>query len=153
MTYRLALLLVAITISLCSSIQQTPLVFGHLEGSWLNVSKNGTLIEVWRKKSTTNWEVNSGEIKQGDTLWTEHIIVSNQAGKWLYSPLVFNQNKGKRIDFKVTEIGDSTFTAVNLHHDFPTFIHYKLEAEQLVVTLRGQSVDPKEFRLQFKKSN
>ena len=65
----------------------------------------------------------------GDTSFQEKLMIQRIDTSWFYvADVPENQNP---VRFEFTKMGTGEFIAVNLMHDFPKRIHYRVDAKNL----------------------
>ncbi|MGV3539074.1 MAG: DUF6265 family protein [Rufibacter sp.] len=107
-----------------------------LTGTWHTTNKKTLIYEEWKAVSPKELTGRSYTIKNADTLISETIRLYRSRGKWRYVPTVKNQNQGKPVTFKQTQMHPQQMVFENAQHDFPQKIEYRLlSPTQLHVTI------------------
>lgn len=105
-----------------------------LVGTWEQQTENGTFTEVWTKTSQKDENGNQADylqgtsslVKNGETLFSEQITLTEKENKLVYSVIAGEQNGGQAVDFTTTKIEKGDLVFENPTHDFPKKITYKL---------------------------
>jgi hypothetical protein len=115
-----------------------------LVGEWGNVEKEGVLTENWIKQNDSIYTGQSYFISNKDTLHLENIVMKQKGDSLFYIPTIKNQNDGKPVSFKMTNISENQLVFENKSHDFPQKITYfKVNNNQLIAEISGV-IDGKE---------
>jgi hypothetical protein len=120
--------------------------FSWLLGNWQqsNTPKNKLVLEQWVKAPGILKGTGFTIINQ-DTTVNEHLqIIKKEEGYFYVADVPSNQAP---VFFKITSIGENTFTAINPEHDFPQKITYTLRDGILYALISGAT---KKFELKFK---
>jgi hypothetical protein len=112
---------------------------------WEGVTPNGKLYEVWTQKNDTTYSGVSFFVAEGDTLFTESILLVLSKGELYYIPTVSNQNNASPITFTLISVANTEFTFENKNHDFPQRIVYKNSTPDKL-DARIEGVDNGKFR-------
>ena len=133
-------ILFVFTISLFS--QSIP---DFLQGTWQ--VENEELYEHWDKLNDNSMRGFAYFVKDGKMEVFEHLEISKNKNKVIYSAAVQGQNEGKIIVFKLTKSGE-TVVFENPKHDFPSKIEYtRLNENELKVRLSAKDKDPFEYKM------
>jgi hypothetical protein len=99
------------------------------------------VFESW-SKSNGIFQSSVFEVSGNDTVITEKIRLISLQGEMFYEATVANQNQGKPVLFKLTEITKNEAVFKNELHDFPQLIVYEfLNANNLKTTISGMGKD------------
>jgi hypothetical protein len=123
----------------------------RLEGEWKESPGIGYR-EVWKRDD--RFLTGAGYQHSGDTYsQVEELAISILDSTLVYHAVVFDQNKGRQIDFNLMEFSDSSLVFVNFHHDFPNTIgYYFINDSTLIVRVKSFSDQNSGFELELKKS-
>ncbi len=92
---------------------------------WKMETPDGIIIESWIKESDSLWiGASYFVLPNGDTASKESIRLTTINDTLYYMPTVSNQNDGKEVRFKETQLTDSSIVFENPVHDFPKQIVY-----------------------------
>ena len=119
------------------SFAQNSQNFDWLIGNWRVERPKETNLEVWEKKSNNRYTAKSFSIKNKDTSLFETIELIKSNEVWSYIVTTNNQNDNKPVSFELVFIGNKEFICLNLHHDFPTRIVYRLVDKTLFASIEG----------------
>lgn len=119
------------------SFAQNSQNFDWLIGNWRVERPKETNLEVWEKKSNNHYTAKSFSIKNKDTSLFETIELIKSNEVWSYIVTTNNQNDNKPVSFELVFIGNKEFICLNLHHDFPTRIAYRLVDKTLFASIEG----------------
>ena len=119
------------------SFAQNSQNFDWLIGNWRVERPKETNLEVWEKKSNNRYTAKSFSIKNNDTSLFETIELIKSNEVWSYIVTTNNQNDNKPVSFELVFIGNKEFICLNLHHDFPTRIVYRLVDKTLFASIEG----------------
>jgi hypothetical protein len=117
----------------------TPLY--SLTGSWKMKTSKGILFEQWQKKNDSTLSNKSFRVNGADTTMLEQVMLNFQNGSVTYYPNLPDQ---EAVSFKLVEIKDGQYIFENKTHDFPQRIIYKIDKNQLAVSINGNT--PKGFK-------
>ena len=98
--------------------------FSWLNGTWTNISAEGSLYEIWRPESDSTLEGISFMTSNNDTVFSEKMRIEFSNNECCYIPVVKNQNDGKPVIFKLISEIDGKYVFENPEHDFPQRIVY-----------------------------
>ncbi len=124
-----------------------------LEGNWKSIEES-QFYESWEMKNGNVMEGFGCAMKNGDTLMSESLRISESDSGIFYSAVVSDQNDRLPVHFKlIHHFGDSLVFS-NPTHDFPRIIVYKrIAADSLMVYVRdGLGSLSKGFTLHMVKS-
>ena len=119
------------------SFAQNSQNFDWLIGNWRVERPKETNLEVWEKKSNNRYTAKSFSIKNKDTSLFETIELIKSNEVWSYIVTTNNQNDNKPVSFELVFIGNKEFICLNLHHDFPKRIAYRLVDKTLFASIEG----------------
>ncbi|HYG51268.1 MAG TPA: DUF6265 family protein [Flavobacteriales bacterium] len=107
-------------------------------GSWKNDSPEISVIEAWEITNDSTWTGMSYGIQKNDTVFSESIVLEKHGKDLFYIPTVKDQNEGKPVEFKMTQMNENEVIFENPRHDFPQKIHYKkISADSVVAEVSG----------------
>jgi hypothetical protein len=110
----------------------------ELHGTWKHLTKNGFILETWRKENDRLFIGNSLMYKGNDTIPLETIRIQNINERLFFISKVNGQNEGKEVIFTCTSISSDKLVFENLSHDFPQIITYQLiHTDSLLATIEG----------------
>jgi len=109
-----------------------------LIGRWENNSPDGNLSETWEKDGDMAFMGESYFVIAGDTVFEEHIRLTQTEDGLVYSPTIPGENNGKPIDFTLKHASEKEMVFENPKHDFPTKITYMLKGDSLIATISGK---------------
>lgn len=134
-----------IALTSCGATQSS---FDWLVGSWERTNgKLGTqTIESWEKVDDKTYKAISVVLKGMDTVYTEYCTIKKEGDNYYYIADVPQNTNSTR--FKIVEITDQGFKAVNTKHDFPKEISYKISGNTIIASISG---DDKQIDYNFKK--
>jgi len=109
-----------------------------LIGEWQHKTARGILYERWKQTNDSLLSGKSFFLRDKDTVVLETIALKqDRQGLW-YIPTVRNQNDGKAVPFRLTEVTASRMVFENPEHDFPQKIMYnRISADSLVAEISG----------------
>ncbi len=113
----------------------------NLTGSWKMKTPKGILFEQWQKQNDSTLSNKSFKVNGADTTMLEQVMLNFQNGSVTYNPTLPDQ---EAVSFKLVEIKDGQYIFENKTHDFPQRIIYKIDKNQLAVTINGNT--PKGFK-------
>lgn len=96
-----------------------------LQGSWKMMNKDGAMFENWKKVNDDLLRGHSFVLSGTDTVFSETIELVQKGNELFYNVTVRDQNEGKAISFKFTEVMQGEYVFENPLHDFPQRIIYK----------------------------
>jgi hypothetical protein len=113
--------------------------FKWLSGTWK--LKNREAHEIWQIAPNNALTGQSyrikGKLKQID----ETLRIARPDTAYYYYAKVTGQNKGLEIPFRIVSLSDTGFVAVNVDHDYPKMIRYRMMNDTLMrVSLSGDSI-------------
>ncbi|MEW5677278.1 DUF6265 family protein [Flavobacterium enshiense] len=117
-----------------------------LMGEWGNTTPEGNLTETWSQLNDSTLTGKTVFVTGADTMFTETIEIMQMNDSLLYTTKVSNQNEGKAVSFKASNVAESQIVFENAKHDFPQKITYnKISADSLVAEISGMK-DGKESK-------
>lgn len=120
-----------------------------LVGEWGNTTPEGNLTETWSQLNDSTLTGKTVFMSGTDTLFTENIEIMQVNDSLLYNTKVSNQNQGKAVSFKASNITDNQIVFENPKHDFPQKISYnRISSDSLVAEISGMK-DGKESKESF----
>jgi hypothetical protein len=93
-------------------------------GTWVTKTKKGFICERWQKINDTELRDQGFKVTGNDTTLVEEVQLIEKDGQAYYIPTVRNQNEGKQVPFKLTQVKGNQFTFSNPEHDYPQLIVY-----------------------------
>lgn len=109
-----------------------------LLGRWENKMPDGTLSEIWRKVSDSEFHGESYFVIGKDTVFAESVVLDDKKGKMAYTVTVPNQNDAKPVRFDLVSINEKEMVFENPKHDFPNKIVYsQVKPDSLVAVIYG----------------
>jgi hypothetical protein len=113
--------------------------FDWLEGNWLNITEEFEFYENWQKSTDTQFVGESYMMMDGDTVFSEYIILEEKNDNVNYIVSVSDQNDGEGVAFKLISVEENTFTFSNPEHDYPQTIVYRYVApDSLYAYIEGK---------------
>lgn len=110
--------------------------FNQLAGTWKMEDRQS--FENW-ERSGPGWSGSTYTVNEKDTLYSESFRIVMQDDEIYYRVLVYNQNDGIPVDFKLGLITETDAVFENPAHDFPQMIHYRLIGDgKLLVEISGR---------------
>lgn len=107
-----------------------------LQGKWK--VENKETYESWKLNADNTLTGSSFKVKEGKEVISEHLSLTINGDKIIYSAKVLNQNNGEPINFTLNQEVTGKFSFENLTHDFPKKIRYtKLDEKTLFVEVLG----------------
>lgn len=119
----------------------TPKNFDWLEGNWIrtNDEEESQTYESWMKVDDIQYLGYGTTIENGDTVFSESILLHQLNEKWLFE--VTGIGEEKPTIFQITEIGQLGFTCVNLENEFPTHIKYTGNEDSLTAVVSNTKME------------
>ena len=111
-------------------IQENPLVFDRLVGTWK--SENGKSFERWTRNPDGTYASVVYALNGKDTLFLERAKIYKDHEKWVFENTVSGQNDGKAVKFMAGTVNEKTVQFSNPEHDFPNDINYTLPDDNTV---------------------
>jgi hypothetical protein len=109
-----------------------------IEGTWVMAFDSSSVIEIWKRVNDSKYEAKSYEVNGNDSLLSETIELTLRDEGIYYAPVVFNQNDGQPVEFKLTSGENGNFVFENPKHDFPTKITYHfVDSNHLKASVSG----------------
>ncbi len=99
-------------------------------GKWLMAEvKDAEIFEEWNTNSAGDIAGTSYYVKNGKESVNEILSLESEEGNLNYCAIVFSQNDGNKICYRLKEYDDkeNIFVFENLNHDFPKRIIYKFQ--------------------------
>jgi hypothetical protein len=93
-------------------------------GKWENITRDGSLYEIWTKTNDTIYSGRSFMIANNDTVFSERISLELKKNELFYIPTVCDQNNAQPITFKLVSNEKNEIIFENKEHDFPQRIIY-----------------------------
>ncbi|GAA0854884.1 hypothetical protein GCM10009114_12260 [Aliiglaciecola litoralis] len=116
-------------------------------GKWQSISSQQTVEENWHRVSDNTFE-GVGKTTTTNSEFVESLRLVAMSQQVFYLAKI--ASNPLPVAFKAEVCNGEVAKFVNLQHDFPTSLHYRLESKQrLLVEVRG--VDGKGFDIQFVK--
>lgn len=106
--------------------------FNFLIGKWVrtNEKTDRSTYEYWKKLDQNTFLGCGFTIKDNDTIWQEHTILTKTNGKW-FLKVKMNKKENQTTDFELIHFEKNSFTLENKENDFPKIITYFKEGNQL----------------------
>ncbi len=101
----------------------------------VNVKPGRKAYESWVRASDDALTGIGVTLQGKDTVFKEKLKILHKEGSWYYVADV--AHNAAPVYFKITFLGDSTFTCTNPDHDFPKKIEYTLKGEELTAHTSG----------------
>lgn len=144
MTKLVIIVIAGIMLVSCGNSQQKEVLANNLEslnwllGKWSNSSPAGVVSEEWKNRDGNGFTGTGCFVKGTDTLSKEKLSLEYIDGVLYYIPTVQNQNDGKAVRFKLTEMKENSLVFENPEHDFPQVISYQLvRPDSMVAEISG----------------
>lgn len=126
-----------------ATVSKTTDAFSFLIGQWTYRNGDMLFVEIWNKSKDNEWQSHAYAIKNGhDTVHTEFIKIVERGGNYYYMPQVSNQNDNKPVEFKIVTYNNTSFVAVNDHHDFPKKITYVQKSKDYILASIDDGNEP-----------
>lgn len=121
--------------------------FNWLLGDWqrMNDRPGRITYEHWTRISSSEYRGLGYTLRNGDTIFKEHIKLHLDQGKWIFAVSGVNENPTL---FQVTRTSRMSFTCENKENEFPKFIEYSLNDRKLQAKISG---DGQEVVFSFEK--
>lgn len=111
-------------------------LFSFLPGDWL--SKDSMYLEKWVKLNDTTLTGEGWSLKYRTLQLLEELTLLKVGEECFYIADV--KKNPAPVSFKLSEIGENSFTFSNEEHDYPNHIEYAiLDSNTINVTLRGKA--------------
>jgi hypothetical protein len=91
-------------------------------GTWQNTAEPNTYEKWDYGLDALNGKAYT--LKDGKETILENLSITSQGHSLFYHATVLGQNEGKTVTFKLTQMGNNSFTFSNPEHDFPKEITY-----------------------------
>ncbi len=151
------ILILALTFTFCGKSKEVSKIVDAdwLLGKWENNSKDGYLLETWKKVNDSVYDGESYFIKGKDTLHFEKIQMKQKGEELFYISTIKGQNNDKPITFKHIDSIEKQLVFENPKNDFPQKIAYsKITKESIFIQISGiQQGKSSSERFSMKKSN
>lgn len=121
--------------------------FDWLLGDWkrMNDRPGRSTFEHWTRISSSEYRGLGYTLRNGDTIFKEHIKLHLDKGKWIFEVSGVNEDPTL---FLVTRKAKSSFTCENDKNEFPKYIEYYLDGRKLKARIYG---DGQEVEFSFEK--
>ena len=113
---KLFLFLLCVLLFSCGNKTNSILDFSWLQGKWIGTSGDEDIFEEWTLSSNNSLTSFGGSVKNGDTIFTEHIKIEQRGKDIFYVPSV-KHNDGP-VDFRFTGYKNDSIIFENPQHDF-----------------------------------
>jgi hypothetical protein len=120
-----------------------------LIGNWVNLTENSSSYEIWKKSSETEYSAHSYVIENGDTVFSEFVLLKQIDGIINYIVTVSDQNSQQAINFKLVSTQNGVFVFENLEHDFPQRIVYSNPVKDSLVAFIEGIENGKQQKIDF----
>ena len=151
------ILILALTFTSCGKSKEFSKIVDAdwLLGKWENNSKDGYLLETWKKVNDSVYDGESYFIKGKDTLHFEKIQMKQKGEELFYISTIKGQNNDKPITFKHNDSIEKQLVFENPKNDFPQKIAYsKITKDSIFIQISGiQQGKSSSERFSIKKSN
>ena len=151
------ILILALTFTFCGKSKEVSKIVDAdwLLGKWENNSKDGYLLETWKKVNDSVYDGESYFIKGKDTLHFEKIQMKQKGEELFYISTIKGQNNDKPITFKHNDNIEKQLVFENPKNDFPQKISYsKITKDSIFIQISGiQQGKSSSERFSMKKSN
>jgi hypothetical protein len=137
------IILVLVTILLfgsCRKSKEVSKIVGAdwILGKWENNSKDGYLLETWKKVNDSVYDGESYFIKGKDTLHFEKIQMKQKGEELFYISTIKGQNNDKPIPFKHNDSIEKQLVFENPKNDFHQKIMYsQITKDSIVIQVSG----------------
>jgi len=118
-------------------------------GVWQMKSKKGAVCERWQKINDVEMRSQGFRVSGNDTIMQEHVQLIQKGDDIYYISTVSNQNEGKPVSFKLSEIKDHRFTFTNPEHDYPQFIVYDIISRDSLHAWTDGKSNGKDLKIDF----
>ena len=121
--------------------------FDWLLGDWqrMNDRPGRSTFEHWTRISSSEYQGLGYTLRNGDTIFKEHMKLHGDKGKWIFEVSGVNEDPTQ---FLVTLKAHKRFTCENEKNEFPKFIEYSLVDKTLMAKISG---DGQEVLFSFEK--
>lgn len=135
----IALTLIACTHRPASPSEYRPF-FNNIIGTWL--AEGYDSYEEWQMNSDSSFSGRSYNIRENDTTVFERLVIAEEDGKVFYEATVAGQNDERPVRFELVIASPEEVVFVNLQHDFPKKIHYRiLDQDHMKALVSGREDD------------
>jgi hypothetical protein len=134
------ILILALTFTSCGKSKEVSKIVDAdwLLGKWENNSKDGYLLETWKKVNDSVYDGESYFIKGKDTLHFEKIQMKQKGEELFYISTIKGQNNDKPIPFKHNDSIEKQLVFENPKNDFPQKIMYsQITKDSIVIQVSG----------------
>ena len=134
------ILILALTFTFCGKSKEVSKIVDAdwLLGKWENNSKDGYLLETWKKVNDSVYDGESYFMKGKDTLHFEKIQMKQKGEELFYISTVKGQNNDKPITFKHNDSIEKKLVFENPKNDFPQKIAYsKITKDSIFIQISG----------------
>ncbi|HIB37434.1 hypothetical protein [Mesonia sp.] len=127
-------LAVFISCFLLNACQRSSVNFDWLVGNWIRVNGNNSekTFEQWQQVSSEEYRGLGFTLVEKDTIFKEELSLVKINENWVYRVVGVHEDE---VDFLITKISSTGFSAENKQNEFPKVITYKLKAEVLKATI------------------
>jgi hypothetical protein len=146
----IVIIVIVLITTACKQGQPLP-DFNWIIGSWERIDDKPSkkTFEQWNATIDGKYIGYGHTIENGDTIFQENMVIKadinlKQTSKNPYVLEVSGVNENPTI-FRIEEMNEHSFTAVNLENEFPTHITYKIKNDTLIA-----QVSNKEMSIDFK---
>lgn len=123
--------------------------FDFLLGKWEMKTKNGKIVERWKKHSDSLTGQSHQFNAAGDSILTETVVLKKISGEWHFCVTGYEKGNEGRTDFKLVTSANNTFTFENKMHDFPQQITYQNKGkDELLAWIEGK-INGKKRKMEF----
>jgi len=109
-----------------------------LIGTWGHTSIEGQLVESWTVKNDSVYAGTTYFMVGKDTVFAENITLEQMGSDLYYITQVSNQNDGRPVSFKLTDMKENELVFGNALHDFPQKITYVSKGDSLIAEISGK---------------
>jgi hypothetical protein len=119
-----------------AACQEEAVPFDLLNGAWKHQAEGDQEIgECWEKLETGGFKGIGWTLQNGDTVFKEKMDILKTDSGWFY--MAHPAMAERPTFFKVEEMTDSGFVALNPRHDYPQSISYQMIEGELKISLKG----------------
>ena len=150
------ILVVILTLTSCQKSKEVSKIVGTdwLIGKWENKSKEGNLLETWKKVNDSLFIGESYFIKEKDTLHSEKMELKQKGDNLFYISTIKGQNDDKPITFLHNIEIEKQLVFENPKNEYPRKIVYKpIAKDRIFIEVSGIQQDkPSSIRYSMKKT-
>jgi len=150
------ILVVILTLTSCQKSKEVSKIVGTdwLIGKWENKSKEGNLLETWKKVNDSLFIGESYFIKEKDTLHSEKMELKQKGDNLFYISTIKGQNDDKPITFLHNIEIEKQLVFENPKNEYPRKIVYKPNTkDRIFIEVSGIQQDKPSFaRYSMKKT-